>query len=304
MQRAYENSGDSAVGDLAAAQSAYDRAVEMRDTAAQIAADLISAAVENDGLNDNLWDDFSGWVAENAEVLKAIKDVLGWITTGLSIASMFFPVLAPFALAAAGLTAALSLVLSATGQQSWVEFGLDFLAVATMGVGAIAGSALKGTMTTLKATRVARVAASGHPNALRAVTGSFNGVQASKGALNSLRGLNNGRKWIQEVFKFKGAFNASSMRILTRSQTGATGAADAALVMLGKSQIATQTIAAGLTSAISKADDYLGKVGDWSDKFVSAVPAAEGKVTDFISTVSDTYTEGRENATWRVGSSW
>ena len=302
LQRAYEDSASTASGDLASAQAAYDRAVDMRDTAAQIAADLISAAINKDGLNDSLWDDFSGWVAENAEIIKMIKDVLGWIATGLAFASLFLPFLAPFALAAAGLTALLSLVLSATGQQSWVEFGLDFLAFATMGVGAIAGKALKGTMSVLKSTRVARVAATGHPNALRAVTGSFNGVQASKGSWTSIAGLLTKKNWAGEVLKNKGIFNASSLRILTRSQTGATGAADAALVMLGKSQIATTTLAAAISGTIGKIDTGLGKADDIGDLINKYAPVVPSWIPDSLSNLGDGYSNVKEDATWRVGS--
>ncbi|WP_213815547.1 hypothetical protein [Glaciihabitans sp. dw_435] len=298
MQRHYTESDESAGTDLAGALASYREAVEMRDTAAAVAADLISAAIDKDGLNDSLWDDFSGWVADHAELLKAIKDVLGWIATALAFASLIFPVLAPFALAFAGATALVSLVLSATGQQSWIEFGLDFLSFATMGVGMIAGKALKGTMTVLKSTRVGRLAAAGHPNPLRAVTGSFNGVLPSKvGLLNKL-------SWAKEVFSAKGVFNASAMRVLTRSQTGATGAADAALVLLGKSQYSTQIIAATLSGTAGKIDTALGsagKVGDLLTKYVPAVPTA---VTNGLDGVGDWYEGVGEKATWRIGSSW
>ncbi|WP_454117998.1 hypothetical protein [Microbacterium lacticum] len=134
------------------------------------------------------------------------------ITLALSLLSFVFPVLAPFALAAAALTAGVGLVLAATGQMSWLEFGLDLLAAATMGVGAAASRTIAGVMTALKGTRVARLAAQGSPNALRVVTGSFNGVLKGRVAvkLGPLT-VKNAPRWL-EAYSAKGVTNAHFRR--------------------------------------------------------------------------------------------
>jgi hypothetical protein len=309
MQRAHESSIDAATGDLAGAQAAYDRAIEMRNTAAQTAADLISAAIRSDGMNDSLWDDFSGWVTENAEILKVIKDVLGYIATGLAIASLF---LAPFALAAAGLTALLSLALSATGNQSWVEFGLDFLAFATLGVGAIAGRALKTTMGLLKATRVGKLSQYGLPKAVRTVNSNWSGVQAAKigNVLKKPSEAWRGLMMIKETMGARGIGNAQALRVLNGARAGIGSPMDAMLVTMGKTQIAAATVSASVSGWISKANTGLNQAdnigglieqyaGNTIDQFV---PGGAEKTADFLSGVTDTWTGIKDDSTWKVGS--
>ncbi|MGV8967028.1 MAG: hypothetical protein ACOH2F_12195 [Cellulomonas sp.] len=292
----YRSSLDAAASDLVGARALYQRAVEMRDGAADTAAELIAVSIEQDGLNDSVWDNFSGWVADHAKLLQQIKDVIGLIAAGLAIASLFFPVLAPFALVAAGVAAALSLVLASTGQISWIEFGLDFLAFATMGVAAIASKALQGTMATLKTTRIATVTAQATGKSpLRMVTGSFNGVLPSRVSMLAKA------KWIKEIFGAKGVANAKALRVLAGSRVGAGGAADDALVGLAKLQVGIQRAAAGTSTYLGRSDTILTGAGSVAALFKDVIPA---QIVDAAGDVSEWYADVNQKLTWRVGSSW
>lgn len=292
----YRSAAETATGDLLGACSLYRRAVQLRDDAATTAAQLIAVSIEQDGLNDSAWDNVAGWVAEHADLLRAIKDAIGLVAAGLAIASLFFPVLAPFALVAAGLTAALSLVLAAAGQISWIEFGLDFLALATMGVAAVASKALAGTMATLKTTRVGTVTGQvTGKSPLRMVTGSFNGVLPSR--VTPLAKA----KWIKEIFGAKGVANAKAMRVLMHSMVGAGGTADDALVALAKFQVGVQLAAGGSSTTANRANTILEKAGSVADLFEGVVPAG---LVDAVGDVSQWYADLNQKLTWRVGSSW
>lgn len=285
--------------DLTSAQTLYRQALELRDGAADTAERLISQSIENDGINDSGWDNFSSWVADHAELLQIIKTALSVVAGALALASLFIPVLAPFALVAAGLTAILSLVLASTGQISWIEFGLDFLAVATLGVAAVAGAALKGTMAALKTTRVSQVAASSAgKNPLRVVTGSFNGVQAPK------KTLVNKLFWGKEVYEASGVQNAQSMRILANSKAGAGGSIDDGLIAQGRLQIAVQKGALAASETATLGDLGMTWAGPLADQIAQAnIPGADD-VLSGISDVSEWYAGVNETSTWRVGSSW
>ena len=124
--------------DLASAGQTHAMALEMVRDAGDRAAEAISGIVGRDGLNDSMWDDFMGWVSDNAGWLTNLKNVLGAITAVIGIISIFFPLLAPLAFALGAVTALLSLSLAAAGEGSWLDFGLDMLGVLTFGVGAVA----------------------------------------------------------------------------------------------------------------------------------------------------------------------
>ncbi len=270
-----------------------------RDAAAKTAKSQIDEAVDNDGLNDSMWDNIKGWVSDHAEFLKKLKDALGWITTGLSVLSFFFPVLAPFALAAAALTAGLSLLLAASGEISWLEFGLDALALVTMGVGAVAGRTVSQAVKGLKGLRVVRVAAGGvsKSSAVRVVSGSFNSVQVGKLAIFTRAGMAK----LREVNEFRGLANANAMRVFTRTKAGA-GSLDSFFIDAGREAIGTMRNVAALNGAIHGLDTFGSeseKIGEFADRI--GIPSFVGDGLDFV---HDACLELTDATTVQAGSSW
>lgn len=256
-----------------------------RDGAADAAKDQIKDVIDSDGLNDSWWDNVKGWVAENAEFLKTLKDALGWIATGLSLLSFVFPVLAPFALAAAALTAGLSLLLAASGEISWLEFGLDALALVTAGVGAAAGKTVSQAVKGLKGLRIARVTAQGGTkSAVRVVTGSFNSVCVGSMRSVAPRTLT---KWMQ-VALYQGKENASAFRMLTMTRAGA-GPLDAFFIDAGTQALVTIRNVGLAELAIDGIDELLG-----SD---SGLPWG-------LDQVQESYSGLVETTTVELGSSW
>jgi hypothetical protein len=288
-------------GDLTELQSRFDRIVEGVRSAGIDAAGRLQDAIGGDGLNDSLWDDISGWVHENAEILKAIHQVMQWVTTGLAILSLFIPVLAPFALAAAILTAGLSLVLAATGEISWVDFALDRRAVARGGGAAAATRTIAGVMTALKGTRVARLGAQGVSSPLRVVTGSFNGVlKGTKGA--QLGGLQlPSLTWAKEIWSAKGIANAHFLRVAELTKAGASGPLDDILLAIGRQEMAKITIANAVRTGATQIDATLN---ERIPQLLELAPdaLADSPVGEMLSGISEGYQDIRDSATWRVGS--
>lgn len=208
--------------------------------------------------------------------------------------------LAPFALAAAALTAGVGLVLAATGQMSWLEFGLDLLAVATMGVGAAASRTIAGVMTALKGTRVARLAAQGSPNALRVVTGSFNGVLKGRVAvkLGPLT-VKNAPRWL-EAYSAKGITNAHFLRVVQSAKAGAGGPLDDILLGIGKQEMAKIRLA-GTVNLVAGQTDKL--FSTYAPTLLNVLPDT---VTDAVPDgVRDFLADGdslHRATTWRIGS--
>lgn len=124
--------------DLASAGQTHAMALEMVRAAGDRAAEAISGVIGSDGLNDSRWDNFMGWVSDNAGFLTNLKNVLGAITAVIGIISIFCPLLAPLAFAFGAMTALVSFSLAAAGEGSWLDFGLDMVGVLTFGVGAVA----------------------------------------------------------------------------------------------------------------------------------------------------------------------
>lgn len=168
---------DVAGSDLQRARNRLRAAQQARDAAGRTAQRRIQDAVSHDGLKDGLWDrigdgladgwhgfanwfghnwdSFTSWVHEQAGVLKWIADKCSLIATVLSVIAIvisFIPVLnvlSPFLLAAAAALTVIALVchlmLAASGDGSWVEVGIDVIALATFGMGNAAGGALRAT---------------------------------------------------------------------------------------------------------------------------------------------------------------
>ncbi|MCR2785099.1 MULTISPECIES: putative T7SS-secreted protein [unclassified Microbacterium] len=285
----------------AGAQARFAQIIERLRDSGVAAAGRMRDAMDGDGLNDGLWDNFSGWVAENAEILKAIHKVLQLVTTVLSVLSFFLPVLAPFALAAAALTAGLSLILASTGQISWVDFAIDLITVATFGVAAVATRAIGGVMTALKGTRVARLAAQGNSSALRSVTGSFNGVLRGKNGLSLGPVQLPSVQWVREVTGAKGVFNAHFLRVAESARAGAGGPLDDLLLQIGREEMARIKIAFGIRTAVTMPNTILGSVAPGvADAFERIM--ADNPVSDVVDAGADWYQGVKDSATWKVGS--
>lgn len=146
----------SANDDMEAARGMLDDAKWQRDQhAAQTASRIESAASQHaDGFWQSLWADIKSFTDRYANIIKNICTVLEVIATVLAIVALFIPGLNILVLIGIGLTAlalAGRAMLAATGNGSWLDVGLDVLALATFGLGGglgarIFGGMLKGSM--------------------------------------------------------------------------------------------------------------------------------------------------------------
>lgn len=149
---------NQANADLAAAQSMLDDAVAHRDAKASEAAAKIDGAVsmDADSFWASMWADLKSFVDRYAWLIKDICTVLEVIATILAVVALFIPGLDILVAIGIGLTA-LALVgramLAATGNGSWLDVGMDALALVSFGATRIIGTALT------KGTAVARTAA-------------------------------------------------------------------------------------------------------------------------------------------------
>lgn len=164
------------------------RAMETLDRRADQVASRIRAAADDD-MKDSTWDKVKGAVGKVAKVLDAIADVLGWIGTALTIAALFIPGLNAVVLMAIGIIAlvgalGLHTLLASTGHGSWLDVGLDVLAIATLGIGstAAAGARAGRAVTLATAGRMSGRAASSRVLAQR----SFNGGRGFLGGTHAL----------------------------------------------------------------------------------------------------------------------
>lgn len=146
---------------LATQGTLHHNAVESVRTAGDKAAEAIAQAIENDGVNDSLWDNIMGWVADNAEWLSVLKDILGAITAIVGLLSLVFPVLAVVALGLGALTLGLSFLLAASGKGSWLDVGLDLVGMLTFGVGAVAARGVSLSIRGLQGAHAASVLRTG-----------------------------------------------------------------------------------------------------------------------------------------------
>ncbi|HEX3516079.1 MAG TPA: hypothetical protein VHT26_18975 [Trebonia sp.] len=129
------------------------QAIAGRDAAAASAAAAIRAALGSDGLQDQtgLWHDITsaadatfGWAEQHwAQVVGDIATVCGWIATALGVLALIFAFICPpLALALEGMALTLTeaaavchLILATFGKGSWMDVGLDLVALATFGWG-------------------------------------------------------------------------------------------------------------------------------------------------------------------------
>lgn len=142
-----EAQGDAAADQLARARRLLQSAIDDRDSAASDAANRIQSIVEGDDLNDSWWDNWG------ADLLAAITDIAGWISTiagVLALCVSWIPVvgqvLAGALLIVAGVAAVVNaignVVLASTGDRSWGEalISIAGAALSVVGLGAVARS--------------------------------------------------------------------------------------------------------------------------------------------------------------------
>jgi hypothetical protein len=302
---------------LSSAQARFHSILETLRQSGRDAASKFRTATDGDGLNDSIFDNVIGWVQENAEILQAIRQVLQVITTALSVLSFVFPVLAPFALAAGLLTAGVGLLLAAAGEISWVDFALDVLAVATLGVGAIASRGIGRVVSLMRANRLAVVTnalpqatARGFAAANRLVTNQFDNVLS--GALTTVKtpipGLTLGQnspaflRRAVELITAKGGNNADFLRLLQNPTVTGSNATIDLLTGLGRTHQLTAQLAATTNMVAHQAD---ATMTDRLPALLDALPDTftDNAVGDALQGASDWYSENIHAAsTWRVNS--
>ncbi len=150
LKTRYNNATDQ----LGAARALLARAERIRDTAAHNASRLISDVIGRDGLTDGFLDHLTNFIDEHAGLLKAISTAVGWVATiagTLALIVGWIPivgqvlaaVLGTIALAASVVLLISDSLLAIGGKGSWLDVGLDVIAVATFGLGRAAAGALK-----------------------------------------------------------------------------------------------------------------------------------------------------------------
>ncbi|WP_425874864.1 hypothetical protein [Streptomyces sp. DT193] len=169
-----------------------------RDTRANHHAGKIKDGID-DIIEDSWWDDVKGWAHDNADLIKAFIDVLGWVATAAGFLALLIPGLNLLVLGIAILTVGLRLLLVASGDATWTDVIFDVVG-ALLVVGGL-GAAAKlagGAKATVGAAQSARTA--GLSRGLNGVKGVMDdmgrvmtklpegqGRQAIGGARNAMR---------------------------------------------------------------------------------------------------------------------
>ncbi|MFJ4358804.1 hypothetical protein ACIP25_21265 [Streptomyces massasporeus] len=140
-----------------------------RDTRADHHAGKIRDEIK-DVIKDSPWDNVKGWVHDNADLIKAFIDVLGWVATFAGFLALAIPGLNLLVLGIAGLTIVLRLLLVASGDATWTDVIFDVVGglLVVGGIGA-ASKLAKGAKATAGAAQAARTA--GLSRGLRGVKG-------------------------------------------------------------------------------------------------------------------------------------
>jgi hypothetical protein len=316
-----ENAAAPVTQSLVDARSAYDGALEDVRAAGDKAEEAINEAVDADGLTDSRWDRFKSWVTDNVGWIKAIKDALSIIATVLAVLSIFFPVLLPFAIAFAAATLLLSTTLAATGNGSWLDVGLDTVALLTLGVGAAAGVVVKGAQALLKGSRATRLAWAGASRPgifgtlLRPARAALGyGDEAARVADDFARAMPEGMLTLgrpayrslddlRAVFRGGGVDGAAFRAIADGTRLGAGGILDDAVLALGRGAAnagyVNNLVSAG-ASAVSWHDDAIngGVLG-----VLPGVRDVPGPLGDLAGRYGDWWSEV-DGATFDVVGEW
>ncbi|MFE6161038.1 hypothetical protein ACFQ7F_19230 [Streptomyces sp. NPDC056486] len=129
-----------------------------RDSDASHYAGKINDEID-DVIEDSWWDNVKGWAHDNADLIKAFIDVLGWIATALGFLALLIPGLNLVILGIAALTIALRLLLVASGDATWTDVIFDVVgAVLVVGGLGAAAKLAKGAKATVGAAQTARTA--------------------------------------------------------------------------------------------------------------------------------------------------
>ena len=146
-----QNNGYSALED---AKEKLGTAMTNRDEAAESAMGMIDEALEANGLDDSGWRQF---LNKNADILDAIATALAVIGAVVAIVSIFIPGVNLIVLGiAVGVgAAAINFALAENGNKGWADFAMDMVGLATLGVGKVVTTAMRGA----RASRTAQVAA-------------------------------------------------------------------------------------------------------------------------------------------------
>ena len=136
---------ESAQGALADVISrAHDLKERVNTDASTTASLLVAAQTSLDGYQESGWSSFWGSVGDVGEwlmdnVVPIIEDLLRLVAPLISIAAIFFPVLAPLALGIAIALVAIDGLQALTGRGSWGDFAIGVVGLA---VGAAGGAAI------------------------------------------------------------------------------------------------------------------------------------------------------------------
>jgi hypothetical protein len=113
----------------------------------------------DDVIEDSWWDDVKGWAHDNADLIKAFIDVLGWVATFAGFLALAIPGLNLLVAGIALLTIALRLLLVASGDATWTDVIFDvvggLLVVGGLGAAAKLASGAKATVGAAQAARTA-----------------------------------------------------------------------------------------------------------------------------------------------------
>ncbi|GAA3099897.1 hypothetical protein ACFQ0X_36385 [Streptomyces rectiviolaceus] len=129
-----------------------------RDSDASHYAGKINDEID-DVIEDSWWDDVKGWAHDNADLIKAFIDVLGWVATFAGFLALAIPGLNLLVLGIAALTIGLRLLLVASGDATWTDVIFDvvggLLVVGGLGAAAKLASGAKATVGAAQAARTA-----------------------------------------------------------------------------------------------------------------------------------------------------
>ncbi|MFF9677610.1 hypothetical protein ACF1GS_39000, partial [Streptomyces eurythermus] len=169
------SSGDGAYEDhLESYRKQLNTIIGDRDDSANRHEGKIRSEID-DVIRDSTWDDVKGWVHDNADMIKAFIDALGWVATFAGFLALAIPGLNFLVLGIAGLTILLRLALVTSGDATWIDVIFDVVGglLVVGGLGAAAKLA-RGAKATVNAAQTART------------TGLSHGLRGVKGILDDM----------------------------------------------------------------------------------------------------------------------